>query len=301
MKRILSIDGGGIRGALTACFLVELEKQMGAPCRELFQMVAGTSTGALIAAAIAVGVPATRILDIYVNRAKEIFTCPSIAAWPKRLAIGHAYNSDNIAEVLQSEFGKCKDWTLNDCPIRILLTARGVSGHTWYFVQDRPKNARQVGGASLIECACASAAAPTYFSPVYVSPANGRLIGWCYDGGVGDVANPVHQACVEAFDYDDFLPAETRVISLGTGYFCSGTVNPPGGFIGTLAWTLDSLLSAAGWQQTDLVHRYYPGVLQRFNWALPKSIDEADVSAIPELVQLGTTQAAKFDWASVLG
>src|SRR5581483_7579184 len=136
-KRILSIDGGGVRGALTACFLVKLEQQVGKPCREIFDFVAGTSTGALIAAAIAAGVPATRILEIYTQRAGEIFNVSPLLTWPARFARGYAFKSANVVRVLQGEFGAAASWTLNDCPIRILLTARGVNGQTWYFVRDR--------------------------------------------------------------------------------------------------------------------------------------------------------------------
>jgi patatin-like phospholipase/acyl hydrolase len=303
MRRILSIDGGGIRGSLTACILVALEEQVGQPCSKVFDMVAGTSTGALIASAIAAGLSAENILSFYAGEpCKEIFNVPGIAVWPKRLLEGYAFDSNNIVKVLQSAFGAAANWTLNDSPLRILLTARGVGGHTWYFVQDRPNNAKTVGGASLVQCVAASAAAPTYFSPVYVSPANGNLIGWCFDGGVGDLANPVYQACVEAFVYDDFKPTpdETQVISLGTGYYCANEVNPPKGFIATLSWTLDSLLTAAGDQQTEIVNRHYPGILQRFNWRLPKPIDEADVSAIPELIAIGKQGAAKMDWKKIL-
>lgn len=304
MKRILSIDGGGIRGSLTTCMLVALEQQLGLPCNKVFDMVAGTSTGALIAAAIAAGLSAETILSIYSGEpAKQIFNVPGPLVWPKRIAEGQAFDSKNIVSVLKTAFGPAASWTLNDCPVRILLTARGVNGHTWYFVQDRPGNAKQVGGALLVECAAASAAAPTYFTPMYVSPANGQLIGWCFDGGVGDLANPVYQACVEAFVYDDFTPspAQTQVISLGTGYYNAAEVNPPGGFIATLSWTLDSLLSAAGVQQTQVVNREYPGVLQRFNWALPKAIDEADISAVPDLIALGKQEAARLDWKKILG
>jgi uncharacterized protein len=303
MRRILSIDGGGIRGSLTACILVALEEQVGQPCAKVFDMVAGTSTGALIASAIAAGLSAETILSIYAGEpATEIFNVPGFAVWPKRLAQGYAFDSNNIIKVLNSAFGAAANWTLNDCPLRILITARGVGGRTWYFVQDRPNNAKTVGGASLVQCAAASSAAPTYFSPVYVNPANGHLIGWCFDGGVGDLANPVYQACVEAFVYDDFKPspADTQVISLGTGYFCPNVVNPPDGFIATLTWTLDSLLTAAGEQQTEIVNRHYPGMLQRFNWQLSKAIDEADVSAIPDLIALGKQEAAKMDWKKIL-
>ena len=60
-KLILTIDGGGIRGIIAACMLVELERVTGKATRETFSFVGGTSSGAVIASAVAAGVPATRI------------------------------------------------------------------------------------------------------------------------------------------------------------------------------------------------------------------------------------------------
>src|SRR5215469_6803659 len=110
MKRILSIDGGGIRGIVPAATLVELEQQVGKPIRECFDFMAGTSTGALIAAAAAAGVPAARILEIYTTRGDEIFTPPKVLADVKRLALGYMYDPANIRKVLVSEFGAAAAW-----------------------------------------------------------------------------------------------------------------------------------------------------------------------------------------------
>jgi uncharacterized protein len=299
-QRILSLDGGGIRGCLTACALVELEKQIGKPCREVFAYAAGTSTGALIASAIAVGLPAEQILGIYQNRAKEIFTHSIDIAWVLRIAKGYAYDPSNIQKVLTSEFGSAADWTLNDSPVRLLLTAKQVNEHPWYFVQDRPKNAKTTGRLRLIDCAVASASAPTYFSAWYVPPTSGHLIGWCFDGGTGIAGNPVYQACVEAFYYDDFTPADTMVISLGTGYYPDREANPPSGLLNALTWTIDSLLDSPEDQQTQIVRRHFPGILQRFNWELPESIDMSDASKIPMLIELGQKYAAQMDWQKIL-
>lgn len=298
-KRILSIDGGGIKGALTTCALVELEKQTGKLCREIFDYVAGTSTGALIASAIAAGLPATQILGIYQNRAKEIFNHSTDVAWALRVERGWAYDPKNVYKVLVSEFGSKASWKLNYSPIGILLTAKGINEHPWYFVRDTPKNAGTTGGLSLLDCAIASACAPTYFAPWYVNPAKIE-VGWCFDGGTGVTGNPVYQACVEAFEYDGFNPTETRVISLGTGYFPNGTVNPPQGLLDTLTWTIDALVDAPIDQQTQIAQRQWPGMVQRFNWRLPLAIDMADVSAIPGLITLGQSVAAQMDWKKIL-
>src|SRR5439155_9100212 len=112
MIRILSIDGGSIRGIIPDTTLVALEQQMGKPVRECFDFLAGTSTGALIAAAAAAGVPATRILGIYVERSREIFTPPQPLANAKRLYHGYMYDPGNIQKVIASELGLAASWVL---------------------------------------------------------------------------------------------------------------------------------------------------------------------------------------------
>src|SRR5579884_4291292 len=73
-RKLLAIDGGGIRGIIPATALVKLEQTTGQLTRDIFAFVAGTSTGAIIAAGIAAGVPAQRILDLYVTRSPEVLT-----------------------------------------------------------------------------------------------------------------------------------------------------------------------------------------------------------------------------------
>ena len=297
MKWILSIDGGGIRGIIPASTLVVLEEQIGKPAREVFDFLAGTSTGALISAALAAGLPATRILEIYTQRADEIFTPPKFIADAKRFIEGYSYNPADIQRVLESEFGAAASWVLNNSPVRLLITAKGIDTHPWYFVRDNPKNAGTTGGLGLVDCAVASASAPTYFSPRTIDIGGKATV--LVDGGVGVAGNPVYQACVEAFYYDDFTPADTRVVSLGTGFFLPGN-SVPKGLVGWVGWTVNALLDAPEEQQTELVNRHFPGILQRFDWQLPQAIDMADTSSIPELVSIGQKAAAGMDWEKIL-
>jgi len=299
MKRILSLDGGGVRGALTTCFLVELERRTGKLCREYFDLVAGTSTGALIATAIAAGIPATTILEIYQQDCPKLFHLSTVESWAERILKGYAYHPEAVKQILVNRLGASASWKLNDSPVRLLLTAKGMNGHPWYFVRDNPKNAGTTGGLSLLDCAIASGAAPTYFAPWYVSPVS-ILVGWCFDGGTGITGNPVHQAVVEAFRYDDFDPADTRVISLGTGFVPDLQTNPPAGLLDTLTWTIDTLLDAPIDEQSNLVNLYYAGILQRYNWQLPAAVDMADAGAIPGLVELGQKVVPAMDWDAIL-
>jgi hypothetical protein len=120
------------------------------------------------------------------------------------------------------------------------------------------------------------------------------------DGGVGVTGNPVYEACVEAFCFDDLDPANTRVVSLGTGSYPRGN-QVPSGLLGWMQWTVTTLLDAPEDQQTELVDRHWPNVMQRFDWQLPKAIDMADTGSIDMLVQIGSKVAATMDWKSILG
>jgi predicted acylesterase/phospholipase RssA len=142
---LLSIDSGGIRGIIPAVALVKLENTTGKLTREIFTFVAGTSTGAIIAAAIAAGIPATRILDLYINRTREIFTH---YPWNiiKRILFGSMYSIEKLHDLIAEEIGPAHAWKLNDSPIDLLITAKRISdGMLWYFVRDNPNNSGCTG------------------------------------------------------------------------------------------------------------------------------------------------------------
>ena len=73
IRRILSIDGGGIMGTQPASFLASLEEDLDRPIGEYFDLIAGTSTGGGLAIGLAMGIPARDLLDLYVRRGPHIF------------------------------------------------------------------------------------------------------------------------------------------------------------------------------------------------------------------------------------
>jgi hypothetical protein len=298
MKYLLSIDGGGIRGIIPAMALLKLEQTVGRAAREVFSFVAGTSTGALLASAVAAGIPAEQIVAIYRNRIKDIFTPGKPWSDMRRYTMGHKYDAGNLNKVLKQELGPASGWKLNDSPIDILLTAKGLAdGKPWYFVKDDPNNARTTGGLSLVDCATASAAAPTYFDPWPMpAPVDGKVV----DGGVGVTGNPVYQACVEAFCYaEGYRPEETTVISFGTGRFIRTA--DPHLITSWLNWILDTMLHSPEEQQTEIVARHYPqSIFYRLEPDLPADIDMDDVERIGELETAGKKFAEDVDWAAML-
>ena len=92
MSTILSIRGGGIRGIIPCCCLIQLESQLGGVTRDHIDFCAGTSTGALLTAAVAAGIPARDLLQVYTGRSREIFTPAGVAAQAKRVVRGYMYD-----------------------------------------------------------------------------------------------------------------------------------------------------------------------------------------------------------------
>jgi patatin-like phospholipase/acyl hydrolase len=184
-RNILSLDGGGIRGIIPICALVELEKK-GTPASTLFSFVAGTSTGAIIAAAIAAGIPASEILNSYRNLAGQVFK-KTVLTLPKRVVLGYMYSTDRLLAAVASQLGAKSTWQLNDCPVDILISAKRLAdGHAWYFVKDGPRNAGKTGHLKLVDCVTGSAAAPTFFQPWLIPEPVGTVV----DGGVGVTGYP---------------------------------------------------------------------------------------------------------------
>ena len=301
MKTILSIEGGGIRGILPACALVALETQTGRLARESFDVVGGTSTGALLTAAIAAGVPAQKSLDVYLSQGRAIFAPTDSFRRTMNLArLGRQFDARNLYRVVADTLGRAARWTINESPIKILITATDQLGDCWYFTRDATTNARTTGKASLLDAAVASACATTYHDPWLIPN-----FGYFADGGCGGLADPVYQTCVEAFSgpkcYGSINPAEARVISLGTGYYKPTVMaERPSSLLDRVKWVTSSLIGGSRTIAAQTVERQWPGVLQVFNAPLPTDIDEADVDQIPLLLKIGMEAAAKLDWSAIL-
>lgn len=296
MRRILSIDGGGVRGVVPATLLAALEAQTGRPARMTFDFVAGTSSGAVIAAGIAAGVPAARMVRLHAQRGPELFRRVPVLSAVRRLVTGQMYDIGTLHRILRDELGEARDWRLNDAPIDVLVTAKRLSdGMPWYFTRDNPANACRAGAVGLAEAVTASAAAPTYFAPWTIAG-----IGELVDGAAGVAGNPVYQACVEAFIYTDvYQPADTLVVSLGTGRFLHR--ERPTWLWPWLGWLLSELLRSPAEQQTELVHRHYPrATFHRIDLELDEPIGLDAVERVDDLRRAGEAFAATVNWPAIL-
>jgi patatin-like phospholipase/acyl hydrolase len=314
MKKILSVDGGGIRGIIPLSCLVELEKKEGLPSSEIFDMVAGTSTGAIIAAGISLGISARGLLALYRDLAEKAFqTLP----WWKILLNGgnHRYSNQFVSETLDL-LGAGQP--LNHLPIDILITGKNTqTSRTDFFVRDDPGNASRWGSMLLKDAVLASIAAPTYLPP-HSAVVEGVGHTWV-DGGVGVAGNPAYFAVVEALDYTDgrYQPGEVRLLSFGTGRRPHSINAPEANIVQWGGWVLAELLEDAGDWQTFVTRKEYghsekvefrryqldlaPDVMEVLGVEVPDGVDVSSINmdsiwAIDLLEQIGRAFAHRIDF-----
>lgn len=198
--RILSIDGGGIRGILPATVLVEIERRTNRPISSLFDLMAGTSTGGMLALALnkpglngQPALTAAEVLEIYTRYGDTIFPTPFYKKITNPFGLfDERYPADGIEEVLRAYFGNTH---LSESLTRVLVTAYDMTGQQpWFFKSERARKDPHYDYPMRL-CGRATSAAPTYFEPLEVVRGNDTAA--LVDGGMF-ANNPAMCAFVEA-------------------------------------------------------------------------------------------------------
>jgi patatin-like phospholipase/acyl hydrolase len=211
--RVLSIDGGGIRGIIPAKVLADLELRAGWPVAKLFDLVVGTSTGGILALGLtapgeggSARWAAADLADLYVREGPRIFH-RSVYDRIRSVdgALDEKYPSDGLVEVLHEFFGELR---LREALADVLVTAYDTVSRTPFFFRSSRARADAAQDWLLRDAAHATAAAPSYFEPV-------SLDGFSLvDGGVF-AANPAMCALAEVLRVRE--PHDVMLVSLGTG------------------------------------------------------------------------------------
>ena len=189
--RILSIDGGGYLGLATVSLLEDLEYRFGKRCTDCFDLFCGTSTGAIIALALAHGCSASQVASLYQELGSTLFPPPGLlervvpGLRQVRALVSPLYSNAPLVAALHSTFG---DTTLGDLRKRsklALVTAFNVSsGRPRIFKTDHAPELSAHDRYRLCDIALASSAAPKYFPLVELrDPISGVAERFC-DGGV---------------------------------------------------------------------------------------------------------------------
>lgn len=205
MRRILTIDGGGIKGVFPAAFLAEIEDRLGQPICDYFDLIAGTSTGGIIAIGLGLGLTAGELLQLYKEFGSSIFPAGGMTSNLRRL-VRAKYSLEPLRVTVGHAFG---DRRLGDSRKRLLIPALNLAAERVYIYKTahHPKLVRDYKVLAL-EAALATVAAPTYF-PIHLS-ADGAYV----DGSLW-ARNPLALAVVEAIGVLDWPREDVRVLSLG--------------------------------------------------------------------------------------
>lgn len=266
--RLLSIDGGGLKGLIPAEALIAIESQLDTltgrqlPLSDRFDLIGGTSTGAILAAGLALGLKAADLRDFYLKFGAEIFTK---VFFLKR--IWHSYPSGPLEQHLKEVFGESTGLGSDKLRTNVLIVSKNVTlGTTWFFTNN-PKSKYFANNKNLPlwQIVRASSAAPTYFPPETISVPGDTGQSQDYefiDGGVSSYNNPSLQVFLEAAEPDYHFGWPTGadkllLMSLGTG-FNPATI-PAGKASGynVLNWAhyaIDELMDDANLQQNVLMH-----------------------------------------------
>lgn len=211
--KILSIDGGGIKGIFPAQILTYLEETClgGRPIGDHFDMIAGTSTGGIIALGLGAGLTARALLDLYVKEGHRVFPPKQRSGgWLQKLSqlFRNRYDRAALDELLARTLGAR---TLRESKYRLLIPATEAKHgdpavyktphHPGYFLD---------GDKPMVEVAAATSAAPTYLKPVVQ---DGYTL---LDGGIW-ANNPTMMALVEALTCFTVQRENIAILSIGCG------------------------------------------------------------------------------------
>ncbi|MDQ0339826.1 hypothetical protein J2S00_002619 [Caldalkalibacillus uzonensis] len=198
---ILCIDGGGIRGIFPAQILSRLEEEYGRAIYQYFDLIVGTSTGAIIAAAVAAEQKMDTILDLYRSWGPKVFKQRSLGI------LKSFYDHHMLKKVLQEVFGQRQ---LAEVSTSLVIPSVNLRVGDVHLFKSHT-NPCESGKIKLWEAVLSSCAAPFYFPPYKV---NHDLL--MADGGLW-ANNPSFVALTEAMNGFGKKIEEVKILSLGTG------------------------------------------------------------------------------------
>ena len=319
--QILSLIGGGIRGAFVTSYLKELEQKLGRPIAECFDLIAGTSTGGIVAAGLALGMSAERMHQFYVDHGAKIFTerepykakgiyrllfPPANWLFKKRTGgdLTAAFRARYCPTALEIAFAEgFGEQTLGDiqCTRLIMPSVNLTKGEPHVFRSRHLPKAIHDRDIKIADAVIATTAAPTYFP-------HRQIQGDSFiDGGVW-ATDPSMLAVAEAIRIQQFMKQhdptahivtnEIHLMSVGTGV-AEFSLSPPGADAGLLFWA-SRVADVMGTSQSQGVHlplKFFLGDRYRHvNFKLAEKWGLDQVQFIPELFEMGEKRAAEtFD------
>jgi patatin-like phospholipase/acyl hydrolase len=218
--RVLSIDGGGIRGIVPAVILSELEKATGKPIAQMFDLIVGTSSGGVLALGLVIpgddGKPKYTADDgvrLYMAQGHRIFTRSTFhklrSVWSVE---GEKYPSRGIETVFREYYGETR---LKEAITPVVVTSYEIERRAPFFFKSELAKADEDEYDFLMwQVARATTAAPTFFEPARLVAASGSRTYSLVDAGIF-VNDPAMSALAEARAMG--LGDDVLIVSLGSG------------------------------------------------------------------------------------
>ncbi|MEP3476417.1 MAG: CBASS cGAMP-activated phospholipase [Hyphomicrobiales bacterium] len=294
MFRILSLDGGGIKGAFTASVLAQLEADTGHSVIDHFDLITGTSTGGILAIGLGMGFSASELTEFYEESGPIIFPGTSKLSKAKGI-FKQIFKPKHSQQTLKSEIEKILgDKKFGESKCRLVIpTYDAIAGRIYLLKTAHHQRFSNDIDAPAVDVALATSAAPTYFEAAdFPTLKNASFV----DGGLW-ANNPSLVGVVEAVHFLNIPLSEIDVLSIGT------TTQPfsisENSDAGIASWNLgivDVMFEGqmeAAQKQTDLLLN---GRTHRINFMAKEgefSIDKAAPKTISNLISLGAGEARK--------
>ncbi len=282
----IAVDGGGIRGVIVTRALSMLEKELGQPCRDIFRLAAGTSTGSIISAGIASGLTARRMYELYIALGKTVFK----QSWRTRLfpLSRYRYEQKPLENALKEAVGSrtLSDFWNGTPRTDVVITTFDLQTNHTRFIKPWKEEYKHW---PVVKAVLASSSVPTYFPLIENRYA---------DGGVGAYSNPCYLAAYEAQNVLNWVPEETTLISLGTGRGPYRYLPNQASHFFAWQWLgplLGAFLQSADDQQVLLVKTFFDKLdFRRFQVDLQQDIEMDDPSKIDQLTAYGDELGRKI-------
>lgn len=298
VRRILCLDGGGIMGTQPAAFLASLEEGLDRPVGEYFDLIAGTSTGGILAIGLGLGLSAKELLQLYVERGPHIFGAEGDGMQAFLRGAGrwfrHWVAPKHDSEILRGELEAIlSKKSLGDAQTRLLIPAWDPTHRSVYIFKTAHHPRLKTDHKRLaVDVAMATAAAPTYFKRHTTAEHVGL-----YDGGVWS-NNPIALAVVEAISMLSWPASSLRILSLGCVNEIYALGPAPGKIeiVGDLARLFMDGQSRGALGMAKLLtgHEYEREAIFRYCPDAPKGFFKLDdTSKISELCGMGASAARK--------
>lgn len=312
---ILSLDGGGIRGAFGSTLIQTFEEKLGRPISDYFDLVAGTSTGAILGAGVSFGMSGKHLVDFYANFGQQIFEPRQ--AYKPRSWVRAIYPLVKRVFHRRTAGGRLDDFfRARFCPIalkhsfvagfgettladvrkcRLIVSAVNLTkGHTYVFRTPHLPTSVEDKDLTVVDVLLAATAAPTYFPHMVLPDGDAYCDGglWSADPAILSVAEAykIRQFCTRVDCDPCFEQNEIRILSIGTGE-ARYSLSPPGSDAGALYWAprIADVMTKSQIQGVQLPMKHLLGDRYlKINFDLPDTSWTLDnTNLIPDLFKLG--------------